>query len=212
MDKKKPFTARYDEPGELQFFSLLPLEDAAECMRQLATSYNVAIEILDEDAYRFEIYQRNIAPNPVFVKGVMQRWEGTYTRLDCETGVRQQSPDINIQPKDWVWLRHLFVVGGMMIVFLVSLQIISGIQIFVIEAIPFLLVLAGILVISVMAYHQTIPDSQWIQYTKERPILLNALKASLQVDGSIAYSPEELTEKMAMALEAENRLSESGTS
>jgi hypothetical protein len=197
MNKKKPFAPRHREPTELHFFSSLPLEDAAECIRQLAPDYEVEIQALDEDAYRFEISERSTTALPtVYVKGVMRRWEGTYTTLACETGFRQQTSKLKIQPSVWFWLRSQLLIAGMIIIFLIWLDVMSGSQIFVVEAIPFLLV--GF-VSTFIVYHlaqRALPDPQFRDFMEHRNDLLDTLKAGFQAGGVIAYSPEELSEKV----------------
>jgi hypothetical protein len=205
MTKKKSLTPHHSEPHELQFFAVLPLEDAVARLYQLVPNYTVDVTALDDDAYRFAIYRGTLtAPNTVYVKGIIRRWEGTFTRLDCEAGYQREKSTLKIKPHYLLWICWSFLIVGTLLILLRRWQIPPGMQI----------LLVGVAAVGIVYYlgQRTVPDAHWVAYLEERRALLDALKQQFASTGGLAYSPEDLTENMALALEAEQRLSQGSTS
>jgi hypothetical protein len=196
MNKKKPFAPRRREPTELHFFSSLPVEEAANCIRRFSDVYVVEVETLDEDAYGFALYYHDKnAPNTGFVTGTLRRWEGTYTRLDCDGDVRRGNETTGIPPEKSFFLTIILVLSivAYVLFFVRDIDNLPLVPMAILGAVLFIIGLFKFISKDARKPPESISNHVYID---QRDALLDAVKMTFATVGVIAYSPEALTEKM----------------
>jgi hypothetical protein len=85
MTKTKSVATYRPNANELQFYSSLTLDAAIKCLEKLPPDYEVKIIAANTDDCRFEIrYGNRRVTDAALGRGLLRRWEGTFTRVDCE--------------------------------------------------------------------------------------------------------------------------------
>jgi hypothetical protein len=86
----KKLKAKSNTLAELHFVSSLPLERAVQAVGNLATDKRiVTLTEINADTFGMEIQQseHETSQRTVNLKGQLQRWQGTETRIDCDAFV-----------------------------------------------------------------------------------------------------------------------------
>jgi hypothetical protein len=186
MDKKQAYTEGYLSAFELRFFSALPLDEAIKCLEKLPPEYELKIITEDADDCRFEIrYGNRRFADAAMGRGTLRRWEGTFTRVDCEGQIlsKKLRPKEPKNPRDY--LPALALLLGS--IFLVSV----GIP-FIFYVSPILgavLILVGFPIFWRFAHN--LPP-----YMNPMQRMFNALKTSFASAGIVADTPDDLVHQL----------------
>ena len=110
--KKKKIFSNYK--SELHAVSPLPHEVIGERLQQLGDKrVTVHLQIVDDDTLAFDIHHQRDNNMNAQVFGTLQRWQGTYSRLDADSSVHVPL----------FWLNHVLTVGLFMLLTLMSLAL-----------------------------------------------------------------------------------------
>ncbi|MDQ7026679.1 MAG: hypothetical protein Q9P01_07890 [Anaerolineae bacterium] len=107
--KKKTFT---DYQSELHAISPLPLDVLDERLQKMrGKRVTVQIQRIDPDRLAFEIQHRRDRRINAQVYGTLQRWQGTYSRLDADSQVHVFGQ----------WLNYALMIGQLIVFTVLSL-------------------------------------------------------------------------------------------
>jgi hypothetical protein len=110
--KKKKIFSNYK--SELHAISPLPHEVISERLQQLGDKrVTIHLQIVDDDTLAFDIHHQRDTHTNAQVFGTLQRWQGTYSRLDADSGVHIPL----------FWLNHVLTFGMFIILTLMSMAL-----------------------------------------------------------------------------------------
>jgi hypothetical protein len=144
------------DSADLRFISSLPLDEAVQVLAALAAPDTpVTLTEVDSDRWRFAIgyYEPGQKRASITIVGVLRRWDGTYTRLDCTSRIHWREMTLTGEPVPAGGWIALYVIG---LLFTLLLYTGSGDPIGKLIAILTMILLSGLLFFALR--HRRMPE------------------------------------------------------
>jgi hypothetical protein len=99
--------------SEIYFMSSLPMEEAVRLVGAMASpEIAVTLTEVNGEFWRYEVVQKfRVKRGEIGVKGVLRRWQGTLTRVDCRTYIQRPLQKWIHRLMKWSLPLVLFLVG-----------------------------------------------------------------------------------------------------